>query len=507
MQTDDAASVVGNSGIPTAQTACRTTYIGYAFNVALILYPFLSRASFAIFKCRDVDGTLYLEADYTIQCEDAEWYWVAAGSTVLCLVYVLGLPMYVARDVRRGSNAICFYAEGYRTDRGRLALGWEVLEMLRKFLLTSLVLFLHQGSVAQVAVALVVSVCFLVLHVRVLPFASNADNWLQGAALVALCIVYFVGLIIKALPESDVGSSFDSLLQVSATAIFVVAFSIPLCLKAKFWYRSIGKSRDQLVLQDAGVGGHARNSGLSNTLLSPEDLQPSEEGGGGGCGGRGGGEGGYELLRDEDNDCSQRLRTELRVVTDWLRREKEERKHEQGERKREQEERKREQEERKREQEERKREQEEHVAALEERVAMQEELGRERQARAAVQEERYIERAAMQEQLRLAADLAAATPPLQGAEPGAAAAAVTIAPGRGFFDTQHSAGVRAADPKALVGKTIEVDGNMGAVKAVVGKAGGSTLHTVEFGSGKVENIHLAKRAGGKGTKFHIAADE
>ena len=80
-------------------------------------------------------------------------------------------------------------------------------------------------------------------------------------------------------------------------------------------------------------------------------------------------------------------------------------------------------------------------------------------------------------------------------------------PGRGFFDTQQSAGVRAADPKALVGKTIEVDGNMGAVKAVVGKADGSTLHTVEFGSGKVENIHLAKRAGGKGTKFHIAVDE
>jgi hypothetical protein len=36
-----------------------------------------------------------------------------------------------------------------------------------------------------------------VLHVRVLPFAENLDNWLQGVALTALCIIYFCGLVIK----------------------------------------------------------------------------------------------------------------------------------------------------------------------------------------------------------------------------------------------------------------------------------------------------------------------
>jgi hypothetical protein len=326
---------------------------------SLVLYPFLSRASVAIFKCRDVDGTLYLEADYTIQCEDSEWYLAAVGSTVICLVYVLGLPMYVARDVWCGRNAISFYAEGYRTDRGRLALGWEVSEMFRKFVLTSVVLFCHQGSVEQVALALVVSVCFLVLHVRVLPFASSADNWLQGAALVALCIVYFVGLIIKALTESDVGSSFDSLLQVSSTAIFVMAFAIPLCLKAKFWYRGIGKSRDTEMLEPLMFEGGNGEGRVSDEL---------------------------HILRQEHESMQKQCQHEK--------------------------------DERKREQEERKREQEEHVAtldqfrrAVEERAAMQQELGRERDARAAMQqelgrerdaravmqEERAIERAVMQE--------------------------------------------------------------------------------------------------------------
>jgi hypothetical protein len=383
-----------------ATTAARANYIGYAFNAALILYPFLSRASVAIFKCRDVDGTLYLEADYTIQCENTDWYLVAVGSSVICVVYVLGLPVFVARDVWRGSNAIRFYAEGYRTDRGRLALGWEVLEMLRKFILTSAVLFLHQGSVAQVAVALVVSVCFLVFHVRVLPFASNADNWLQGFALVGLCIVYFVGLIIKALPESDIGSYFDSLLQLSSTAIFFVAFAIPLCLKAKFWYRGIvGKSRANTemlepLMFDGGNGG-----------IEVHSLQFREE---------------LHILRQEHESMQERCQHEKEELL---------------------EERKQEQEERKREQEERKREQAEHIAtldrfqrAVEERATMQDELGRERDARAAMQEEHAIERAAMQEYLRrLVHDQKA------DAGPGAAAAVVATVPGRRFFDTQQSA--------------------------------------------------------------------
>jgi hypothetical protein len=64
-------------------------------------------------------------------------------------------------------------------------------------------------------------------------------------------------------------------------------------------------------------------------------------------------------------------------------------------------------------------------------------------------------------------------------------------PDRRFFDTQQSVGLRAADPNALVGKTIEVGGETGVAKAVVANTGGS----IDFGGGKAETIHLAKRAG------------
>jgi hypothetical protein len=318
----DEDGVVGGASTITqiSNAALRAKYNGYAFNAALVFYPFISRTAIVIFKCREVDGSLFLEADFTQRCEGTSWYLAIAGSAVICVVYVFGLPAFIAHEAMTGSGAISFYAEGYRTDRGRLALGWEVLEMFRKFLLTSAVIFFHQGSVEQVAIALVLSVMFLVLHVRVLPFADNLDNWLQGVALTALCIVYFSGIIIKALgPEA--GAAYDPVLQASSLAVIALLAVVPAFLKAKRWCSGRGKKSQpplqlESILDSDGGGngnGNAKNSGLSRALLSSGDNS--------GCafmndnGGRGGDGGG------EDGICTWQLRAELATAHERLRQE------------------------------------------------------------------------------------------------------------------------------------------------------------------------------------------
>jgi hypothetical protein len=193
-------------------------------------------------------------------------------------------------------------------------------------------------------------------------------------------------------------------------------------------------------------------------------------------------------MRDHDNDDRSRtpeqLQAELRAMKDQFQQVCEERRCKQEERRCEQEERRCEQ---------------------EGYVAMQGQLQQEREERRCEQEGHV----ATQEQLRhLQGQLREQeeheeTSHCALAEPAAVAANV---PGRGFFDTQQSAGLRAADPSALVGKAIEVGGRTGVVRAVVAKAGSSTLHTVDFGGGRAETIQLAKRAGGKGAKFHLAGE-
>jgi hypothetical protein len=62
-----------------SNSALRTKYTGYAFNAALVLYPFISRTAIVIFKCRDIDGALFLEADFTQRCEGTIWNLAVAG--------------------------------------------------------------------------------------------------------------------------------------------------------------------------------------------------------------------------------------------------------------------------------------------------------------------------------------------------------------------------------------------------------------------------------------------
>ena len=78
---------------------------------------------------------------------------------------------------------------------------------------------------------------------------------------------------------------------------------------------------------------------------------------------------------------------------------------------------------------------------------------------------------------------------------------------RGRANTAASMAMRAADPKALVGKAIDVDGRPGIVIALAKvKKGSSTLHTINFDDGKTETIQLAKKPGAKGATFHVAEE-
>jgi hypothetical protein len=101
-------------------------YSGKVFNVMLLMYPFLSPAVVAVFNCREVAGEWWLEADYSLQCFDDRWAWWAVLSGLVCMLYVVGLPAAALLSVISRSPSIAFISAGYRTDGGRIILGWEV---------------------------------------------------------------------------------------------------------------------------------------------------------------------------------------------------------------------------------------------------------------------------------------------------------------------------------------------------------------------------------------------
>jgi hypothetical protein len=292
-------------------------YCGKAFNVMLLVYPFLSPAAVAVFDCREVAGIWYLEADYSLRCFDSRWGWWATVSAFVSVFYVLGLPCLALFSVIRRSPSIDFISAGYRIDGGSIILGWEVVEMMRKFLLTSAVIFWPKGSCIQVAVAVVVSVFFLAFQMYHMPYDTSADNWFQVLALVGLLLVYFMGLLIKVQPDLESRYGFDAILQFVATAVAAIIVAVPIIHKARREWRARGRARsgtmvelsETLLLND---NGHDHDASCIERLQAEywqEQLRIEQE----------------ERTREREEHADQlrRAREELVATQEELRRQRE----------------------------------------------------------------------------------------------------------------------------------------------------------------------------------------
>jgi hypothetical protein len=185
--------------------ACRQWERGVFITVYLLLfaYPVVAVKVVAAFACHDVEGVLYLKADYSVKCNTPQWYGMAAYCACWLAVYVLAFPL-----------AILAILWSYRTDTGhhrRQHLGfllrdykrgppmmlWEALEMCRKLVASVIGTFWSTRGVTCVATALLISTSFLLFHVSYYPYESTACNRLQTLCLTVLNLIYFACLLLK----------------------------------------------------------------------------------------------------------------------------------------------------------------------------------------------------------------------------------------------------------------------------------------------------------------------
>ena len=151
----------------------------------LFAYPVVAVKVVQVFACHEVEGSSFLRADYSAECYTGQWNGMVVYASVWIAVYVIGLPLFVLRQLLShwyhqkppsASNAATSSSaleksflsvvrrisapvtpsdiggnKGGNTSRGRVRLAfladddykaglptmlWEVLEMLRKLLLS-----------------------------------------------------------------------------------------------------------------------------------------------------------------------------------------------------------------------------------------------------------------------------------------------------------------------------------------------------------------------------------
>lgn len=166
----------------------------------LLLYPVVTRKLCKTFMCMTVDGVRVLKDDPVIHCDLESAYLffgmlAAGGLFVMCVV----MPLALVRMTTR------FHHSGSRVAQERVALltqsyddkyhYWEAIELTRKFLLSSFVLFIYPESPVQLWFVDVVGLIFLILYLGAAPYRDQSSSRLQVVALVQLEFTYITATL------------------------------------------------------------------------------------------------------------------------------------------------------------------------------------------------------------------------------------------------------------------------------------------------------------------------
>jgi len=170
-----------------------------------VLYPMVCQKSLQIFDCREIgpNNEWYLTFDVRFQCYNEEWQKYAIIACACVLLYALGIPLLCALILRW--NRYDLESDRCTARYGILYEGYaiafycgELLEMLRKFTLAGMIIFVMPGSIVQISCALLIAGIFLILQIKYAPFEDPIDNKCQLFGLIGLFVTIFCGLVLMA---------------------------------------------------------------------------------------------------------------------------------------------------------------------------------------------------------------------------------------------------------------------------------------------------------------------
>lgn len=128
---------------------------------------------------------------------------VAELAHTLCQKGVTAVPPQIWNEILKNSDdlpsdeekivrRLGFVFKAYRVEYW----WWETTEMLRKFLMTSLLIFVYPDDPAQMAAGAMITFIFLLLNMTFQPFCTTSLNSLQSFSMVAQFLTLFAGILL-----------------------------------------------------------------------------------------------------------------------------------------------------------------------------------------------------------------------------------------------------------------------------------------------------------------------
>eukprot|EP00953_Heterococcus_sp_UTEX-ZZ885_P028221 15059-Heterococcus_DN1.PRE.2 len=182
--------------------------------MTFLLYSTVSTVVFQTFACDRVDQLStesYLRADYSIQCYTDTHHAYMVYAWVMVIVYPLGTPALYAYLLWRNSRRLGSQNEAMRDAAVALRptrflwhsythkfYYWEVIECMRRLLLTGAIVFIYPGTNDQASVACVLAVVSIAVAAQCRPHADALDGNIYTVGGVVTFLSMFLSLAIKA---------------------------------------------------------------------------------------------------------------------------------------------------------------------------------------------------------------------------------------------------------------------------------------------------------------------
>ena len=171
----------------------RERALPFALWLTFLTFSQVSTPAFQAFSCEHFDdGSSYLRADYSVDCNDPSQYGrVKTLATVVILVYPVGVPLtylLLLFSSRRSSLAARL---GFLTDTYKpRCFYWELVEVTKRLLLGSFFAlpFMGPGTFVQLLSAVLVALFFLVTQLAARPFKTADDTHFAALASAALVV-------------------------------------------------------------------------------------------------------------------------------------------------------------------------------------------------------------------------------------------------------------------------------------------------------------------------------
>ena len=202
-----------------------------AFSVQLFLFVHtpVTRKVFEYYNCRNVRGRHFLKVDYSIECFSPEWDWFQSYVLFVGLLFTLGLPVVLAFYLYRHRKELY---TGYVQARlgvvystfNKGAEGWEIHEIVRKTLLTGVIISLHQRPTIQASTAVLICALSIGSINFFRPYKTREVFWLTQLAYLVTLLKFISATVLITSAAKAEQKSIGILLITLDVLFFVSSF-------------------------------------------------------------------------------------------------------------------------------------------------------------------------------------------------------------------------------------------------------------------------------------------